>query len=205
MQRIKQVTNVARRQILPQTCLLCALLLAAGTLAQAAEPGVTILNENLSWCTIFHALSLQVPPECRAQLTKTVVFTDPSTPAPGYQPYAFATTRIQFRFDSSALAPESQPILDTFANVLKDPRMADQVVRVEGHTDSVGSVGYNRRLSSKRAMAVQHYLHEHHGIALIRIPAIGKGPTEPYDPKHPTAALNRRVQFVNLSAKGGQS
>jgi hypothetical protein len=44
-----EMALMARRQMLRQWFLLCALLLATGTLAQAAEPGVTILNENVSW------------------------------------------------------------------------------------------------------------------------------------------------------------
>ena len=204
-QWVCEMVLMARRQMLQQWFLLCALLLATGTLAQAVEPGVTILHENVSWCTIFHALRLQVAPECYGHLTKTIVLNEPSSPALTNRSCAFATTRIQFRFDSATLAPESQPPLDILASVLKDARMADQVVRVEGHTDSLGSATYNRRLSYQRALAVQHYLHAYRGVALTHIPAVGKGKDEPYDPDHPTSALNRRVQFVNLSAHCGQS
>lgn len=200
-----EMALMARRQMLRQWFLLCALLLATGTLAQAAEPGVTILNENVSWCTIFHALRLQVAPECRGHLTKTIVLNEPSPAAPANRSCAFTTTRIQFRFDSATLTPESHLPLDTLASVLKDARMADQVVHIEGHTDSLGSAIYNRRLSYQRALAVQHYLHAYRDVAVTRIPAVGKGKDEPYDPDHPTSALNRRVQFVNLSAHCGQS
>ena len=47
MPSIEQATNVVRRQIPWQAFLLCALLLATGTLAQAAEPGMALLKENL--------------------------------------------------------------------------------------------------------------------------------------------------------------
>lgn len=193
------------RHIPQRSLLLCALLLAAGPLSQATGQGVMLLDDHMSRCAIFQALSAQVPPDCRGHREKTIVFTNPSLPGRAERPCAFATTRIQFAFDSSVLTPESQPRLDTLAEVLKDVQLAEQAIRIEGHTDSVGSATYNRRLSYKRARAVQHYLHAYHGIALARLPAVGKGPDEPYNPKQPTAAINRRVQFVNLNARCGQS
>jgi outer membrane protein OmpA-like peptidoglycan-associated protein len=116
--------------------------------------------------------------------------------------YAFAT-RIQFAFDSYQLPPEAHQLLDTLAAVLQDPLMRDKVVRIEGHTDSVGSEDYNLVLSSKRAVAVQHYLSARHSLALERLPTLGKGKFELYDLNHPTDARNRRVQFVNVSDSGG--
>src|SRR5262245_1953710 len=101
MYNIKQwvcrIALMARRQMLQLWRLLCALLLTPGTLAQAVEQGVTILNENVSWCTIFHALRLQVAPECRGHFMKTIVLNELSPPAPANRSCAFATTRIQFR------------------------------------------------------------------------------------------------------------
>jgi outer membrane protein OmpA-like peptidoglycan-associated protein len=159
--------------------------------------GVTILNETLSRCTIFQALRGRMPADCANPLTKVLVFTTP--PAQVTRSGAFATTRIQFAFDSALLTPDSRQPLDILAEVLADPSMAAQVVRIEGHTDNIGSTAYNQRLSTRRAQSVQDYLHTRHGIPLGRIPALGKGFYEPYDPQQPGAALNRRVQFVNLS------
>jgi outer membrane protein OmpA-like peptidoglycan-associated protein len=116
--------------------------------------------------------------------------------------YAFAT-RIQFAFDSYQLTPEAHQLLDTLAVVLQDTLMRDKIVRIEGHTDSVGSEDYNLRLSSKRALAVQHYLSARHSLAIERLPAIGKGEHELYASDRPTDPVNRRVQFINLSESGG--
>jgi outer membrane protein OmpA-like peptidoglycan-associated protein len=95
-------------------------------------------------------------------------------------------------------------VLDTLAAVLKDPYMAGKVVRIEGHTDTTGSDEYNVLLSYRRAVAVQQYLRDHHGLLTERLPAMGKGKAELYDPSRPTDAVNRRVQFVNMSDSGGQ-
>lgn len=191
-----------RRSMRPLLALaLCSALFASGLTSQAIGQGVVMLHEDMSRCAIFRALSADVPPDCRSS-AKTIMF--PSVQTVANRLYAFATTRIQFTFDSSQLTPESQYVLDRLAEGLKDAHMADKVVRIEGHTDSVGAAAYNQRLSYRRAMAVQHYLHAHHGMALRRLPALGKGEDEPYDPVSPTTAVNRRVQFVNLSDHGGR-
>ena len=187
-------------QLAPAVCLVWMVLLGPGAWGQATEQRATLLDGQASWCTIFRALSLQIPAECRTPLHKGVVFTAAIPAAPASCPASFTTTRIQFNFDSSALRPESYLLLDLLATVLNDARMANQTIRIEGHTDSVGPLAYNRHLSQQRALAVQRYLHTSHGIPFSRLPTLGKGPDEPYDPAYPTAAINRRVQFTNLSA-----
>ena len=77
--------------------------------------------------------------------------------------------------------------------------MADKVIRIEGHTDSAGSDAYNQRLSYRRAVAVQQYLADAHGLPRARLPVVGRGKAELYDPAHPFAPSNRRVEFVNLT------
>jgi OOP family OmpA-OmpF porin len=69
-------------------------------------------------------------------------------------------------------------------------------VTLEGHTDSVGSVEYNQRLSERRANAVRQYLIEK-GIASSRIRVVGYGKLRPIaDNKTDDGrAINRRVEF----------
>jgi outer membrane protein OmpA-like peptidoglycan-associated protein len=112
--------------------------------------------------------------------------------------YAF-TTRIPFAWDSAQLAPAAHRLLDTLAAVLQDTLMADKVVRIEGHTDSAGSDAYNQRLSYRRAVAVQQYLADAHGLPRVRLSVVGRGKAALYDPAHPFAPSNRRVEFVNLT------
>ena len=69
-------------------------------------------------------------------------------------------------------------------------------VRVEGHTDSRGSVAHNTSLSDRRAKAVRRWLIEK-GIAPARLSARGYGPSRPVA-DNATAegrAANRRVEF----------
>jgi outer membrane protein OmpA-like peptidoglycan-associated protein len=107
--------------------------------------------------------------------------------------------RIQFEFDSFNLTGDAKSELDRLAEVLKDELMQSKVVEIEGHADAVGSEGYNVTLSQLRARSVRAYLIEQHGIAADRLPFLGKGEAEPYDPANPTAAENRRVVFTNLT------
>ena len=143
---------------------------------------------------------LHAPPAALATTTALPPPTAPSTPAPApaARVYAF-TTRIPFAWDSAQLAPAAYHLLDTLADVLQDAQLADKVMRIEGHTDSAGADAYNRRLSYRRAVAVQQYLVAAHGLPRSRLPVVGKGKAELSDPAHPLDPSNRRVEFVNLT------
>ena len=88
-------------------------------------------------------------------------------------------------------------MLDTLLQVFNHEKMRHKPIRVEGHTDSVGTAVYNQRLSEQRALAVKRYLLRH-GISPGRIETVGWGYTRLYDAQHPEDEINRRVQFVNL-------
>jgi len=70
-------------------------------------------------------------------------------------------------------------------------------VMIEGHTDSLGSEGYNHGLSQRRADAVKSYLIEH-GIAPRRLPALGKGGSMPVAGNNTAAGRQRnaRVEVI---------
>lgn len=107
--------------------------------------------------------------------------------------------RVQFEFDSFRLTDDARAVLDRLAGVLKDELMQDQVVQIEGHADALGPDQYNLSLSQLRARSVRVYLIEQHGINPDRLPFVGKGEREPYDAANPTAPVNRRVVFTNLT------
>lgn len=102
--------------------------------------------------------------------------------------------RINFGFNSATLPDSAHVMIDRIAQLLKE---APQVrLRIEGHTDAVGSDEANLSLSERRARSVAHYLATH-GIAAERLKLVGKGKAEPLtaDPYDPA---NRRVQFVRI-------
>lgn len=71
-----------------------------------------------------------------------------------------------------------------------------------GHTDSVGSVAYNQKLSERRARAVEAYMVTK-GIPASKVTIIGKGESQPVASNKTAAgrAKNRRVdlEFRGLS------
>ncbi len=207
-------------------CLLTPGLIPGLAAPAAAQPAV-LLDAQASRCAMLQALSPTPPSRCQVR-TRSIVLRPPAgtdtvvaaaapeaSPArpsaaagqaaptprpagPAERVYAF-TTRIPFAFDSAQLAPEARPLLDTLADAIQDSSMADKVLRIEGHTDSAGSDAYNLRLSYARAVAVQEYLRDAHGLAPSRLRVVGRGKAELYDPDHPYDASNRRVEFVNLT------
>ncbi len=106
---------------------------------------------------------------------------------------------INFDFNSSIIKPESYPVLDDAARILKArPKMR---VEIGGHTDSIGSDSYNRTLSFERAQAVKDYLIRYHKIESNRIEVRGYGEAQPVaDNRTKTGRdLNRRIEFKVLS------
>jgi outer membrane protein OmpA-like peptidoglycan-associated protein len=123
----------------------------------------------------------------------------PDAPASSPATEKSINARIQFEFDSFRLTAEAREALDRLAAVLQDELMASKVVQIEGHADATGPDGYNLTLSQQRARAVREYLVDRHSIPPERLLLVGKGEREPYDASHPTAGVNRRVVFSNLT------
>ncbi len=102
---------------------------------------------------------------------------------------------VNFEFDKDRLLPESIEILDKAVEVLK--AYPDIRVQVGGHTDSVGTDGYNLGLSDRRAKVVYDYLSSN-GIAADRLGPKGYGEANPIDTNETSEgrAKNRRTELV---------
>ncbi len=108
-------------------------------------------------------------------------------------------------FDSgkAKVRPQSFPILDKVATVLKD-NVPELNVGIEGHTDNqpIKHSGWksNWELSTTRALSVLHYLVSEKGISPERISAIGYGEFRPVASNSTKEGrqLNRRVEIVIL-------
>jgi outer membrane protein OmpA-like peptidoglycan-associated protein len=104
--------------------------------------------------------------------------------------------RINFAFDSDVLPHSALDFVDRIAELMKEaPQLK---LRVEGHTDAVGTPEYNLTLSKRRALSVAEYLVDHRGIAPDRFVLVGKGMSEPLV-EDGSDSRNRRVQFVRVS------
>jgi len=101
---------------------------------------------------------------------------------------------VLFDFDSSALRSASRQSLRDMAGVFE--KYPNTTLSVEGHTDSIGSASYNKRLSVRRANSVANYL-EAIGVDGSRLDTIGYGESDPRA-SNSTAhgrQLNRRVEI----------
>ncbi|HVK87914.1 MAG TPA: OmpA family protein [Kofleriaceae bacterium] len=104
--------------------------------------------------------------------------------------------KIFFAYDKADILPKSYALLDEVAIAFKDyPGLK---VRIEGHTDSRGSLKHNMKLSQARADSVKQYMLDH-GVTEDRIlSSIGYGPTQPLETNKTDEGRerNRRVEFV---------
>jgi OOP family OmpA-OmpF porin len=99
-----------------------------------------------------------------------------------------------FDFDKSVLKPEAKASLDSLLGKIKNLKL--EVVIAVGHTDAIGTVAYNQKLSIRRANAVKKYLVSK-GIEQNRVYVEGKGKSQPVaDNKTKEGrAKNRRVEI----------
>jgi outer membrane protein OmpA-like peptidoglycan-associated protein len=106
---------------------------------------------------------------------------------------------IHFDTAKDTIKSESFKILDQVAALLKQHTELKKV-RVEGHTDNVGSGPYNKDLSQRRARSVVRYLVERGGVPAKRLESAGYGFERPVV-SNATAvgrSKNRRVEFTIL-------
>jgi peptidoglycan-associated lipoprotein len=92
-----------------------------------------------------------------------------ATPAPEPEPRVYL---VFFEVDSYELTPAARQALEKLPQrVIRNPQAK---VTIEGHTDAVGSVGYNMKLGEQRAGAVLAYLTSE-GIPMARITTVSFG------------------------------
>jgi len=98
---------------------------------------------------------------------------------------------INFAFNSADLSDEARAILQKQANFIR--QFPEVRFRVFGHTDKVGSNGYNQRLGLRRAQAAVAYLSSL-GISRSRLEAVvSYGETRPIIDTNAAEVRNRRT------------
>jgi outer membrane protein OmpA-like peptidoglycan-associated protein len=104
-----------------------------------------------------------------------------------------------FGFDQSTLRPDAVAALDALVAKLESTSRVSRV-SVVGHTDAVGPVAYNQRLSERRAAAAKDYL-VGRGIPADQIDARGEGELNPTFPNDTAdnRQKNRRVDVEFLT------
>lgn len=104
---------------------------------------------------------------------------------------AEVTTTVNFAFDSATIDGEAQAILRRQAHWIS--QFPEVTFRVFGHTDLVGSSGYNHQLGLRRARAVVNYL-VRNGVSRNRLEAlVSHGQTQPLIFTQAPERQNRRT------------
>lgn len=109
---------------------------------------------------------------------------------------------VLFDFDKADIRREAQNALKQVGAIIKEK--AKGTVRIEGHTDSKGSDGYNQKLSERRANSVRDWLVKNEGLKNVRFSTTGFGAkkpavsnTKPDGADDPAGRQkNRRVEIV---------
>ncbi len=107
-----------------------------------------------------------------------------------------AVEGIYFDSGKSELKPESDQAIAEVAKLLKED--ASLKLYVVGHTDNVGALDGNVKLSQDRAQSVVQALVKTHGVDAARLKAFGAGPYAPVASNDSDAgrAKNRRVELA---------
>ncbi len=108
---------------------------------------------------------------------------------------------ITFDFDSARIRPESYEAVGLIADALHTPYLQGQTFFIVGHTDAKGAREYNLELSRKRAAAVREALATTFQVPGKYLFSVGLGEEQLRDPANPDAAVNRRVQLINMGYK----
>ncbi len=139
--------------------------------------------------------------------SRDMVFTTQDITAPAEETDREVRFRLSadvlFDFDSADLRPEAEVVLRVLAQRLLED-FATGAVRIEGHTDAVGSDSYNQDLSSRRAESVKQWFVEFGGGDAGRITTSGLGEAAPVVPNQHDDGTddpigrqqNRRVEIV---------
>ncbi len=101
---------------------------------------------------------------------------------------------IFFDFNKSTLRPESNAELQNLLTLMtENPKLK---IEISGHTDNIGSVAYNQKLSESRAQSVVNFLLSK-GIDKSRLTFAGYGFDQPIAPNDTEEGrqLNRRTEF----------
>jgi outer membrane protein OmpA-like peptidoglycan-associated protein len=104
--------------------------------------------------------------------------------------------QVQFDYKSAELTKQAKAHLKSLGEALASNQLKSVGFVVEGHTDAIGSEGYNKDLSEQRADSVKRFLMGQYGVNSKRLHAIGRGESHLLDAKNPDSDVNRRVRIV---------
>jgi len=123
----------------------------------------------------------------------------PPPPPPPAKVIDKMTLRVNFDFDQATICSSDKSKLDKVVDFVK--KYPGAKIKLDGHTDSIGTEAYNRKLSQKRAEVVKKYLMKEAGVDPSKISTVGRGESNPVaDNKTKEGRFqNRRTEILILS------
>jgi len=161
---------------------------------QDSRDVVTRSGFGLCWQTAFvNGPCEEAPAQAAAPAAAPAAPAAAAPAAPTSEKVTYAADAF-FDFDKAVLKPAGKSKLDELVANLKGLNL--EVIIAVGHTDSVGSVAYNQKLSVRRAESVKAYLVSK-GVEANRVYTEGKGKSQPVADNKTAAgrAKNRRVEI----------
>lgn len=154
----------------------------------------------LSACSIFgdHEASgpATAPYPADGSASKKPVLSDKNSASSRSNRSGIAENTLNFDFESSVVRDGDADILTTWAAYLK--KDAKATVRLEGHTDEIGTSEYNIGLGEQRAIAVKEALVAR-GANAAQLSVLSYGEEKPVNSESNRNARrqNRRVELID--------
>jgi outer membrane protein OmpA-like peptidoglycan-associated protein len=82
---------------------------------------------------------------------------------------------VNFDFNSAKIRPAAAQTLHSVGIALQSAELAPFRIRIEGHTDSMGSNQYTLKLSEERANSVKQFWIQYYCLATERLITVGRG------------------------------
>jgi flagellar motor protein MotB len=103
---------------------------------------------------------------------------------------------VLFDVDKYDLRPGAFVTLEEAAEIMRKRKVTG--ARIEGHTDSTGTVAHNKTLSERRAAAVKDWFTQQGGLSTVMFTVEGRGATQSVasDETPEGRAKNRRVTIL---------
>lgn len=138
------------------------------------------------------SVTMEEPPSNRSEL---VAITEGKETKNIELDKSYTFKNVLFQFDRAVLLASSREELLKLYDHLKSN--ANLKIKINGHTDAIGTETYNQQLSEKRAEAVANFLMDL-GITKDRIDWLGHGSTQPItnNLSEDGRKENRRVEFI---------
>jgi outer membrane protein OmpA-like peptidoglycan-associated protein len=155
------------------------------------------------------AKALCPPPRGTQKTSATVPVTSPPpspaptpppapAPPPAQKVLDKMTLHVNFDFDKYKIRKADEAELKKVIDFVK--KYPNSSVKIEGHTDSIGTEKYNQKLSERRARAVADYLISKGAVKKVDISTVGYGESKPIADNKTTKgrAENRRAEILIL-------